>query len=226
MFRSAQVIKLRDEERHHKFRDGGRRAIQERDESEYIKLIRKEAGQVVGFYETEVQDQGKSLQEVVDRLNQDVVFERYQVFSDNGKVLEKPRIIKVLLPNRAVNAERLLKFLKNDAVRFYRSALEAAGYSDQEVIKALRRLTVRGLLRKTQELMTEVNYADELFDLATKKLSPSEVELILNLQVSDENKILQDIEDWKKIARAKEVVKPLSDEDLVICMQLRFLPNF
>lgn len=157
------------------------------------------------------------MQEVVERLNQDVIFERYQIFNDNGKVLEKPKIIKVMLPKRAVNAERILKFLKEDSARFYKSALEATGLSNQEIVKAIRRLTVRGLLRKTQELMTEANYADELFDLMTKKLSPQEVELILNLQVSDENKILQDIENWKKATRASEVVKPLSDEDLVIC---------
>lgn len=78
-------------------------------------------------------------------------------------------------------------------------------------------MTTRQLLRKTQELLSEENYAEELFEVMSAKLAPQEIEMLINLQVVDENKILADIENWKQFKRAQEIVKPINDEDLAIC---------
>lgn len=92
------MIKLRDQEAHNINRDGGRRLIQENSENPYVKLIKKESGIVQSFYLPEEEDSDKTLQEIIDQLNQGVVFEEYKIYNDNGRVQTKPKIIKVILP--------------------------------------------------------------------------------------------------------------------------------
>lgn len=144
-----------------------------------------------------------------------MTYERYQIYSEESG---KKRIVKIILPERISNIERLLSFIKTTVVPLYEKLLRTQGKSISEIQKIKGSLSIREGLRVTRELLACEATAEELFDAMQNQISTSEAELLISLQGLDEAKILKDVAYWMEVERAKEVVKPITNEDLLRCI--------
>lgn len=205
---------LRQDQEEYDHRDFGLHQKEQRKRPDDEKFYEKYLGQVIGMLEYE--GDAKNVETHCKNLarNEVVVeFRPFKISDDNFKIL------KILMPKRKVNYERLKRAVEGNLKPLIISSMRGNLRPDESVEAYFESTSIIEKLRELQKLMLDPNHSDKTTNLLLSKISQSEITLILYMQPEDEIEIMQDVDNYYRNLTIQEKYRPLS-KDVVVKRKL------